>query len=191
MRPIYSLKIFVLISIVALLWSLLTEPVAKYFLTLFEPNHHYLLKTFVDFAIVMPVVILICFLITNHSHKLRTTATDYKRIFEEIPMPMFIYDSATYKFMDVNAAAVKLYGFTREEFMTLTPADVRLQGRLKLFDDKKAPCAGDKVNLAYWLHYDKDRNPFHVCVYTNDTFFKGKPARQALVINIDNRLKGE
>ncbi len=49
----------------------------------------------------------------------------YRQLFEANPRPMWVYDLDTLAFIDVNDAAVGHYGYTREEFLGMTIADIR------------------------------------------------------------------
>ena len=48
-----------------------------------------------------------------------------QREFEENPWPIRIFDRETTKYLAANDAALKLFGYTREEFLNLTPLDTR------------------------------------------------------------------
>jgi PAS domain S-box-containing protein len=49
----------------------------------------------------------------------------YNNLFEMNPVPMWIYDLETLKFWRVNQAAVRSYGYTKEEFVKMTIKDIR------------------------------------------------------------------
>ncbi len=48
-----------------------------------------------------------------------------QREFDRSPWPMRIFEHGTFRFLAVNDAAVKFYGYTRQEFLALTPRDTR------------------------------------------------------------------
>lgn len=50
-------------------------------------------------------------------------SVDY--IFDFAPHPMWIYDVSTLRFLRVNREAIRVYGFTNEEFLSLTLKDIR------------------------------------------------------------------
>src|SRR5450755_145323 len=50
---------------------------------------------------------------------------DYRRLFEGHPQPMWVFDLETLGFLDVNAAAVRHYGYSRPEFLGMTIRDIR------------------------------------------------------------------
>jgi PAS domain S-box-containing protein len=49
----------------------------------------------------------------------------YNNLFEMNPVPMWIYDLETLQFWRVNEAAVRSYGYTKDEFMKMTIKDIR------------------------------------------------------------------
>jgi PAS domain S-box-containing protein len=179
------------IIIATLGWAFVADPLITSMAEQFGTQNHAIYRGINDFLIILIISFILYARIRKQQQALRKAAEDYRRLFGDIPAPLFIYDAATYKFLAVNNAAVLQYGFTREEFLTLTPANVRLEGKLQLFRDSNASFTGDYFETAYWLHQNKHGEAFYVCVYTHETFFQGKPAIQALVINIDQMVKAE
>ncbi len=49
----------------------------------------------------------------------------YRQLFESNPHPMWIYDLETLSFLAVNNAAIHEYGFSRDEFLSMTIKDIR------------------------------------------------------------------
>jgi len=49
----------------------------------------------------------------------------YRVLFENNPQPMWVYDPMTLAFLTVNDTAVLSYGYSREEFLQMTLADIR------------------------------------------------------------------
>ena len=47
-------------------------------------------------------------------------------LFNHSPIPMWLFDIETLQFVLVNDAACKTYGYTQEEFLSLTIRDIRL-----------------------------------------------------------------
>ena len=53
----------------------------------------------------------------------------FRALFERNPLPMWIYDSETLAFLDVNDAAIQSYGYTRSEFLRMEhPGDPAARG---------------------------------------------------------------
>jgi PAS domain S-box-containing protein len=49
----------------------------------------------------------------------------YSELFNLSPLPMWVVDLKTLNFLDVNNATIREYGYTREEFLTMTLKDIR------------------------------------------------------------------
>lgn len=49
----------------------------------------------------------------------------YALFFDASPRPMYVFDLGTLEFLDVNEAALALYGYRRHEFLALTLLDIR------------------------------------------------------------------
>ncbi|OGW19162.1 MAG: hypothetical protein A2X56_05605 [Nitrospirae bacterium GWC2_57_13] len=50
----------------------------------------------------------------------------YRLLFEDNPNPLWVIERETRRFLAMNAAAVKRYGYSREEFLSLTEHDILL-----------------------------------------------------------------
>src|SRR6185312_2006167 len=49
----------------------------------------------------------------------------YQTLFDLNPLPMWVYDLETLAFLAVNQAAIKQYGYARDEFLAMTIRDIR------------------------------------------------------------------
>ena len=63
-------------------------------------------------------------LATESAH-LRDAENQLELLFTANPYPMWVYDSVTLRFVSVNDAAVRTYGFSREEFLGMSILDIR------------------------------------------------------------------
>src|ERR1700693_4065419 len=57
--------------------------------------------------------------------QLRESEERYRTLFEQNPLPMWVYDLGTLSFLAVNEAAIRHYGYSREEFMAMRLTDIR------------------------------------------------------------------
>src|SRR5216110_3871384 len=49
----------------------------------------------------------------------------YRMLFEASPLPMCVLDDETLRFLAVNDAALRVYGYAREEFLEMCLGDLR------------------------------------------------------------------
>jgi PAS domain S-box-containing protein len=57
--------------------------------------------------------------------ELRSSEKQYRLLFQDNPNPMWVFDLESLTFLEVNAAAIQHYGYSREEFLRMTIADIR------------------------------------------------------------------
>lgn len=69
--------------------------------------------------------------IKHDQRKGLTDETVHRSFFENNPLPMWIHDASSLKFIRVNEAAVRKYGYSREEFLEMTVEDISQAGELK------------------------------------------------------------
>lgn len=115
----------------------------------------------------------------------------YKRLFEESPVPMYIYDAATLKFLFINEAALQQYNYTEEEFLSKTAQDIRPQEDWERFREINKNIPNEYYDAGRWLHTRKNGEIFHVHIYAHTTMFEGKKAVVVLAVDIDNKVKAE
>jgi PAS domain S-box-containing protein len=123
--------------------------------------------------------------------KQRSGAVDYNRLFDELPIPMYIYDDLTFCFLAVNDAAIEQYGYSREEFLGLKVTDIRPQEAIPAFLKFHEAIPENRLDAGCWLHRNKEGRTFEVQVFTHNTRFEGRAARQALVFNLDEKKRAE
>jgi len=119
------------------------------------------------------------------------SSEDYKRLFDGIPTPMYIYDAQTFRFLAINDAAIEQYGYTREEFFSLKLTDIRPPEEIPALIKFHEALPEGHVNAGRMLHMNKTGQRFYVSVYTHHTIFEGKGARQVLIVNVDEKMRAE
>ncbi|HML97196.1 MAG TPA: PAS domain S-box protein [Tepidiformaceae bacterium] len=98
-------------------------------------------------------------------------------LFEASPRPMWVFDAETLRFLAVNQAALDLYGYTREEFLRLTPRHIRPPEDRARFDAHMATVDPIGVDHSRWRHVKKDGSLLSVEVSGQNIIYDGRPAR--------------
>src|SRR5258708_32396218 len=62
---------------------------------------------------------------------LRESEARYRVLFENSPLPKWLFDVESLSFLAVNDAAVRTYGYSREEFLRMTIKDIRPPGEVE------------------------------------------------------------
>ncbi len=85
-----------------------------------------------------------------------------KLLFATNPYPMWIHDCESFRFLAVNDAAVKAYGYSREEFLQMTSIDIRPAEDVASLVDDVGKRQGGYRNSGVWRHRRKDGSVLYV-----------------------------
>src|SRR5580693_8911480 len=116
----------------------------------------------------------------------------YRLVFEAHPLPMWVYDTETLRFLAVNAAATNLYGYSRDEFLEMTIHDIRPPEEIPaLLEDLASNPLGHRMGSSTWTHRKRDGTVMEVEVASQALVFEGRPARIVLAHDITKRRDAE
>src|SRR5690606_21107169 len=93
----------------------------------------------------------------NAEEKIVASEKNYRQMFYKNPFPAWIYDPETLRFLEVNDAAVALYGYEHAEFLELTLMDIRPADEIPaLLQSVKHRKKQAKINDRNWKHRKKN-----------------------------------
>jgi diguanylate cyclase (GGDEF)-like protein/PAS domain S-box-containing protein len=114
----------------------------------------------------------------------RYSAAEHRALFDCNPQPLWVYDVHSLEILEVNAAAQRHYGWTREEFLRSTLAALFApEDRPKLSEllaQRHAQADGEQV---MW-HCTRDGRPIQTRCNTHLLEFRGRPACMVLATDI-------
>src|SRR5579883_322059 len=70
------------------------------------------------------------------ARQLQSTINRYQIFFDQSPRPMYVFDLNSLAFTDVNAAALRHYGYSRDEFLSLKADGIRPPEEMTLLMDR-------------------------------------------------------
>lgn len=114
-------------------------------------------------------------------------------IFDLCPHPMWVYDIETLRFLKVNDAAVRQYGFSRGRFLNMTLKAIRPKEdvpKLKMAVQNTQKRDGS-YKEGYYRHKKKDGTVFPVFLKGNLIQYKGKMAELIVAIDISDTVQYE
>jgi hypothetical protein len=114
---------------------------------------------------------------------LRDSEERYRLLFETNPRPMWVYDLGTLAFLAVNDAAVRHYGYTREDFLAMTILDIRPPEDVGRLLENIAHVTEGIDEAGVWRHRRKDGSVIDVEITSHTLTFGGHQAE--LVMSVD------
>ena len=115
----------------------------------------------------------------------------YRLLFERHPLPMWVYEAETLRFLAVNEAAVRHYGYAREEFLAMAITDIRpvddVEELLASLDDEGA---GSPIPRT-WQHRIKDGTLIDVEITAGRVEWEGRDAALILAHDVSERRQME
>jgi PAS domain S-box-containing protein len=122
---------------------------------------------------------------------LRESEENYKTLFENNPQPMWVYDLETLAFLTVNEAAIQHYGYSREEFLSMTLLDIRPKEDFQRLLDEVASVTEGFNDAGNWRHIKKDGSIIDVEITSHTLDYYGRKAEIVLANDITERKQAE
>ena len=127
----------------------------------------------------------------RRSGQLMASETRYRSMFEMLPLPMWVIDSDSLRFLAVNQAAVDRYGYTREEFLAMTVLQLRRPDEAPLVHEAIAAVRDRILRDDVWMHITKQGEELEVEVSWDDVTYGDKRARLVVVNDVTERRRTE
>ena len=116
---------------------------------------------------------------------LKDSEERYRLLFESTPQPIWVYNEETLRFLAVNEAATRIYGFSKEEFLSMTVDDIRPKEDIPALLIKNGQ--GDLVLSSPWRHETRDNKTIYVELTSHPIVFDGKNSRLVIVNDVTER----
>ena len=129
---------------------------------------------------------------TRLVQSLASSEERYRLLFEASPLPMWVYDAASLRFLAVNEAAVRHYGYTRAEFLSMTIKDIRPREDVDrlIADLHRAGGPGSPLR-GTWRHQRKDATVIDVEITAGRVVMEGRRAALVLAHDVTERRRLE
>ncbi|MBI1807099.1 MAG: PAS domain S-box protein [Ignavibacteria bacterium] len=122
---------------------------------------------------------------------LRASEERFRQLFQTHPLPMWVYDLKTLQFLEVNESAVKIYGYSRDEFLSMRITEIRPAEDIpRLLENLK----GGRPSLEIsgpWRHRLKNGRTIDVEVVSHQTEFMGREAVLVVSLDVTERRRAE
>ena len=118
--------------------------------------------------------------------ELRRSEKQYRLLFQGNPHPMWVFDLENQKILEVNEAAVRRYGYSRDEFLGKTLTDLRAEETIRPLPAEELDAG---LNGLTWRHRRKDGGTMEMEVVWSPLAFHGRLAALTLATDVTARRR--
>jgi diguanylate cyclase (GGDEF)-like protein/PAS domain S-box-containing protein len=124
-------------------------------------------------------------------HQARAAEREYRYLFDKNPNPMWVYDNRTLAFLAVNEAAIRHYGYSREEFLAMSIRQIRPAEDVPVLDVElgKIPAAAASKHENTWRHRRKGGDVIEVEVTSYPIEFAQRDGRLTLIRDVTDSMQ--
>jgi PAS domain S-box-containing protein len=115
----------------------------------------------------------------------------HRVLFQASPLPMWVYDLETLRFLDVNEVACRKYGWSRDEFLQRTILDIRPPEDVPAVRASVRDTPSDVYYSGVWRHRLRDGTLIDVEITSHELQFLGRRARFVCPIDVTQRVAAE
>jgi diguanylate cyclase (GGDEF)-like protein/PAS domain S-box-containing protein len=122
---------------------------------------------------------------------LKRREASFRLLFDNNPMPMWVFDAETTGFLSVNDAAVQHYGYSRANFLRMQLRQIWPQDEWAMHSEALEEI-GDVYHSSHdWRHLKADGSEIHVLTFGRRVAFDGRDGYLVAVVDITERRKAE
>jgi diguanylate cyclase (GGDEF)-like protein/PAS domain S-box-containing protein len=123
--------------------------------------------------------------------ELASSETQYRLLFESNPLPTWVFARKTLKFLAVNEAALRSYGYSRQQFLSMTIADIRPMEDIPALQASIARRIEGLQKAETWRHRRSDGTMIDVEIVSHDLDFHGLEAVLVAAHDVTERKHAE
>ncbi len=127
------------------------------------------------------------------SAKIKESEKNYRDLFELSPEPMMLFCLDTYKFLNVNQAAISNYGYSKEEFLSMTLLDIKPEKEIESAKDviQETRHAKNITLQGEHRHVKKNGDIIYVEITGSSLEYEGRDVRIALARDVTEKRREE
>lgn len=120
--------------------------------------------------------------------ELRESEAKYRSLFENDPNPIFVLDLETFQILDVNIRAVETYGYSREEFLSMSFLDLAEEREARKIQELATQAC---IFLPRVRHRRKSGDYLYVNIHSCPRLHLGRDVIIANIADITDRVQTE
>jgi PAS domain S-box-containing protein len=122
---------------------------------------------------------------------LKESEERHRKLFENNPHPTWLFDRETLRFLAVNRAAVRNYGYSSDEFLAMEITDIRPPEDIPKVIEAVGHLTDGKGSTGSWRHRRKDGKIIDVEITSYALSFGGRPAEVVVAVDVTERRQAE
>jgi two-component system, cell cycle sensor histidine kinase and response regulator CckA len=123
--------------------------------------------------------------------RLRQSQAAFHLLFTNNPQPMWVFNLESLQFLDVNAAAISLYGYSREEFLQMRITDIRPPEEVPRLLHEIAHLPAQLNHSGIWQHRLKNGQLREMEITSHSLVFHGQNACLVTTHDVTDRRRTE
>lgn len=121
--------------------------------------------------------------------ELENSEAKYRLLYKDNPMPTSIFDVETLAFLSVNEAFIKKYGYTKEEFLSMTILDIRPNSEKGKINTSILHTDEGIVNIGEFIHKTKSGEILYVEIIRHDIVFNNRNAKLVVINDVTDKRR--
>jgi diguanylate cyclase (GGDEF)-like protein/PAS domain S-box-containing protein len=122
---------------------------------------------------------------------LKKREASFRLLFDNNPMPMWVFDTETIGFLSVNDAAVQHYGYSRAAFLRMKLQDIWPQDEWVTHTQALQQIGDNNYSSRNWRHLKADGSEIQVMTFGRRVSFEGRDGFLVAIVDITERRKAE
>jgi diguanylate cyclase (GGDEF)-like protein/PAS domain S-box-containing protein len=122
---------------------------------------------------------------------LKNREASFRLLFEHNPIPMFVFAQDSLRFLAVNDSAVAHYGYSRQQFLSMTALDIRPPEDRHQFQER---LDGGPVNYRegrVWRHVTASGSVVDMAIFASHLLYEGQPALLVAAVDVTEQNRVE
>jgi two-component system, cell cycle sensor histidine kinase and response regulator CckA len=115
----------------------------------------------------------------------------FEAVFSTNPLAMYIATTDTLEFLEVNAAAIRQYGYSRDEFLRMKITEIRPAADVPNFLNSIRKHGTSPTGVGHLRHHRKNGEIFDVDVTSQKILFAGQEAVLVITQDVSERMAAE
>ena len=122
---------------------------------------------------------------------LKRREASFRLLFDNNPMPMWVFDAKTTEFLGVNDAAVQHYGYSRAAFLRMRLHEIWPEDEWATHGEALQQVGDVYHSSRDWRHIKADGSEIHVLTFGRRVAFEGRDGYLVAVVDITARRRAE